>query len=112
VELTIKDTRIPVPFSHTKFPGIKAVDICGDNMITSGDFSIYSKTIVFTIGPIPGNEIANYLKNGKKGMLISHFSNYFVPLDYDIDFVVEIDKSDSDFTLNEAYLGLNTSINP
>jgi hypothetical protein len=85
---------------------------CGENMITQGEFHEYSKTITYSIGPVGSHEIMHYLDNGKKRKLISSFFNYFVPLEYDLDLVIEINKSESDFSLNDSYLGLNSSINP
>lgn len=84
---------------------------CGDNMIISGIPAELVSTLVFTIGPISGDSINFFLENGKKRNLIDYFISYFIPMQYEVDINIDVSTEDSDFSLNNSYLGLNSACN-
>jgi hypothetical protein len=84
---------------------------CGDNMVTSGNPAEAVSTLVFTIGPVSGDYIKFYLENGKKRNLINYFISYFIPLHYEVDFNIDVSAEESDFLLDNSYLGLNSACN-
>lgn len=84
---------------------------CADNMITFGIPKESVSTLVFTIGPISGDCIELYLKDGKKRNLIDYFISYFIPLQYEVEVNIDVSADESDFLLNNSYLGLNSACN-
>jgi len=84
---------------------------CGDTMITSGIPVEMVLALVFTIGPIPRDNIQFYLENGEKKYLIDYFISYFIPLQYEVEINIDVSSEESDFLLNNSYLGLNSLCN-
>jgi hypothetical protein len=84
---------------------------CGDNMITSGIPIEMVSTLVFTVGPIPRDYITFYLEDGEKKNLIDYFISYFIPLQYEVEINIDVSIDESDFLLNNSYLGLNSLCN-
>jgi hypothetical protein len=81
---------------------------CGNNMITMGIPKDTISKIVFTLGPIPDNEIEQYIANGKKKELLNTFLSYFIPMQYEHEIRLEISAEDAGFSLANSYLGLNS----
>ena len=84
---------------------------CGDTMIINGIIRESVPTILFSVGPVDVKDVEKYLDGGEKRTLINHFSNYFLPLEYDIDVVIDVMKNDSSFALDNSFLGYNSSTN-
>jgi hypothetical protein len=84
---------------------------CGDSMIINGIIRESVPTILFSVGPVEVNDVEKYLDGGEKRTLINHFSNYFLPLEYDIDVVIDVMKDESSFALDNSFLGYNSSTN-
>jgi hypothetical protein len=101
--------------THLNFSADPTINLmgntCGVNMITAGDYCELTPTIVFKIGPIHSSDIKSYLDYGKNRNLLVCFSNYFLPLNFDLDYELEIEQTENEFTLNDAYLNFNTAIN-
>lgn len=84
---------------------------CGESMIVNGDLKDSVPTVLFSIGPVEVGDVEKYLDGGEKHTLINYFSNYFLPLEYDIDLVIDIMDRDASFALDNSFLGYNSSTN-
>jgi hypothetical protein len=108
------DERMKSSFTNDHGPDVESSMgnyTCGDNMITSGNPIEAVSTLVFTIGPISCDCIKFYLENGKKRNMIDYFISYFIPLQYEVDININVSADDSDFSLDNSYLGLNSACN-
>jgi len=81
---------------------------CGDNMIVGGEIIEESPALVYTIGPIRASQIDHFLESGYKRKFIDTFTEYFIPIGYDMDIIIDILDEDMDFSLSESFLGFNT----
>jgi hypothetical protein len=84
---------------------------CGNSMVMHGIMSEFVQTIVFSIGPVTGENILYYLEGGKKHRLIDHFIDYFIPLQYEVELEIEVSQEDNSLTLDNSFLGLDTALN-
>jgi hypothetical protein len=84
---------------------------CGDNMFTCGDYTVTVSMVVFTIGPIAGSEIVEFLPAGNKRNLINIFQNYFIPMEVESDYIFNVSEANQDFYMDQSFLGFNTTIN-
>lgn len=84
---------------------------CGETMIINGVIKEAVPTMLFSIGPVNVGDVEKYLDGGEKRTMINYFSNYFLPLEYDFDLVIDVVENDSSFALNNTFLGYNSSSN-
>ena len=84
---------------------------CGNDFILGSALEENESVFIFTIGPISDNEVVHYLENGHKQKLLDCFVSYFIPMQYESEFVIGVCASDSGFSLNNSYLGFNTIFN-
>jgi hypothetical protein len=104
-ESTISD--VPIDDNKDTAGGLGTYS-CGNNMITGGIPEDTISKIIFTLGPIPDENIEQYLESGKKKELIKTFISYFIPLQYEAEIKLDISNEDAGFTLANSYLGLNS----
>jgi hypothetical protein len=83
---------------------------CGDNMIVSGPLYETIPTLIFEIGPVDFHAIPFYLDDGKRKAILKYFTNYFIPLQYEVDFNVSVSVEEEGFTFDNAYMGFNTTL--
>ncbi|MFZ4546114.1 MAG: hypothetical protein ACOYN4_01695 [Bacteroidales bacterium] len=84
---------------------------CGNTMVLGNTMDETVSVIVFTIGSIAEDEVVFYLENGRKHNLINCFVSYFIPVQYETEFVINVASSGSGFSLNDSYLGFNSTFN-
>ena len=84
------------------------IDQCGNSFITGNELEENISVLNFSIGPISESEIVYYLDNGRKRNLLNCFVSYFIPVQYETEFVINIIASGSGFSLNNSYLGFNS----
>jgi hypothetical protein len=111
VEWKIEKTILPVQLSEDKEVEGLGDYYCGENMIMSGPLFEISHLFLVKIGPVPANEIIQYLENGEKNNMIKYFGSYFLPLEYNLAIDLEVNSSDLQFSLENSYLGFNSSPN-
>jgi hypothetical protein len=100
-------SELPVTYSNEQVGELGAYT-CGNNMITNGAPADTISKIIFTLGPIPEENIEQYIDSGKKKGLINAFISYFIPLQYEVEVKLDIETEDSGFSLSNSYLGLNS----
>ena len=84
---------------------------CGSNLVLGHTMQESLPTMVFTIGPVSDEDVVSYLERGAKYNLIVCFVSYFIPIQYETDFVVNVTASGSGFALNNSYMGFNSTFN-
>lgn len=84
---------------------------CGSNMVLGNTMDETVSVIVFAIGSIADDEVVYYLENGRRRNLINCFVSYFIPVHYETEFVINVASSGSGFSLNDSYLGFNSTFN-
>ncbi len=81
----------------------------GESMLLGGDFQYVVPVVKFTVGPVKSEDVTKFLPGGEKCNIFDCFSKYFIPLDYDIELLVDVDDSESTFSFENAFLGFNTT---
>jgi hypothetical protein len=111
VEWKMEERIIHVNFSNNEV--IKPLNNCdcGESLFTCGDYTVTTPTVVFSIGPIAGSEIADFLPGENKRNLINIFQNYFIPLEIESEYIFTISEINQEFSMDQSYLGFNTTIN-
>jgi len=84
---------------------------CGNDFVLGSTYEENESVVVFNIGPISDNEVVFYLENGHKNNLLKCFVSYFLPFQYESEFVIGVSANDSGFSLNNSYLGFNSIFN-
>ena len=81
---------------------------CGEDLFTQGALNDIVPCITFNIGPIPDDQIGDFVGSGKKRQIINNFYNYFIPVEYEMELQFESMNPTGSFTLDNAFLGYNT----
>jgi hypothetical protein len=106
----LKDVQSPALSGTPSQEGLGS-SACGETMILNGIIQESVPTILFSVGPVDVKDVEKYLEGGEKRTLIKYFSNYFLPLEYDFDLVIDVIDRDASFALNNSFLGYNSSTN-
>ena len=68
-------------------------------------------TITIQVGPVPQDQVQNYIPRAKNIRMIKQLNRYFMPLFFETEIVVHADKSKfklSSFDIDAVRLGMNT----
>jgi hypothetical protein len=86
----------------------------GINLVTSGHSVENRKLIRFQIGPLNKTSADPYLENGEYARFIDCFSAFFIPMEIDFEFTVNMLKENQEFILdpaiNQCIMGYTTII--
>ncbi|HNY01370.1 MAG TPA: hypothetical protein PKG48_02220 [Bacteroidales bacterium] len=101
----------PIGNPEKASPGGLGASACGDTLIIGGSVEEPVPVIRLRIGPVHADQVATYLTGGEKETLLRHFRNYFLPLEYDLELVVDVSVTEASFTLDNSFLGFNSATN-
>jgi hypothetical protein len=82
---------------------------CG-NMISGGGLTEYFDVLTFCIKDVPVNMLEQFMSGKKKANLIKTFTDYFVPLQYDVEIEIDVVNTESEFCIGTSMMGLNSVI--
>lgn len=105
---TIAPLEIEIPKNNT--PDTEKMSL-GADAIVGATFKDDILALEIRVANVRGNQIEQYLENGKKRQLLEQLLiSYFVPLDVAVVIRVEVRAGDYTGVLNEAVLGYNLKL--